>query len=243
MIAIPLYMKAIHFPLLLGAILTTLVTSPAATVVFNSDLPTANPILSYTAVDTASTYQLRNNSTSNRWVGFSFTAATASQLDTVTLMLQTTSMGTAALGADITISIVSLDTLKSPTTPYSSAVLYSETATIPGTYNSQGYLTIDLATPFQLTASERYGVILSFNSAATNRYMNFYLGATNSGGSGDVGYGFYTTDSGASYTALADNRVFAFSLQSVPEPKKLTLTIGGLIGMAGMIWLRRKQVA
>ncbi len=236
-------MKALHLPLLLGAIVAAIINSSAATVVFNSDLPTSNQLLSYTTVDSASTYQLRNNSSSNRWVGFSFSSPSATKLDTVTLMLQTTSVGAAALGADITISIVSMDTLKSPSMPYSSAVLYSETATIPATYSSQGYLMIDLATPFQLTANENYGVILSFNSAATNRYMNFYLGGANSGGSNDVGYGFYTTDSGASYTALAENRVFTFSIQSVPEPKNLSLAVAGMIGVGSVAWLRRKQYA
>jgi len=202
--------------------------SPAATILFTDSLPTLDIIRSNTTVSASGNLQVRNigaTPTANtRWVGFGFSTSSSVSLDKVTFFIYNDIVSSGALGATMTISVVSLASLTaSPSTPYTP--LYSETATVPATYGNENYMTFDLNSSFSLTAAGNYGVMVYFNSNASNRGINFTQSPTNSGGIGGVGDLFYTSDLGATYTNTT--APLNFVLQTVPEPSTTLLALLG----------------
>lgn len=215
--------------------------SPAATILFTDTLPTSDVIRSNNAVSTSGNIQVRNTSSSNRWIGFGFSPATTVSLDKVTLFVWNDTVGSDALGATMTISIVSLSNLSaSPSTPFTA--LYSETATVPTTYSGQNYATFDLSTSYSLTAGGNYGIMISFNNSAANRGINFTQAPSGTGGNTTAGIGdtFYTADQGATYTN--NTSTLNFVVQTVPEPSTTALLamVGGA-AIAGIYRSRRRS--
>lgn len=206
-----------------------------AVITFTDTLPTTDTILSNSTVSASGNLQVRNigsSATNNtRWVGSGFQAPTSSSLDKVTFFIYNDLVGAAALGASMTISIVALPTQTGvPGAPF--APLYTETATVPVTYGNENYITFDLATPFALTADSFYGVMISFDSNASNRGINLTTAPGSTAGTGDLGSLFYTGDLGATYTT-GTNPV-NFVLQTVPEPSTTLLVFAaGTLLLAG----------
>ncbi len=217
--------------------------SPAATILFTDTQPTSDTIRSNTTVSSAGNLQVRNigstPTNNDRWVGFGFSTTSTVSLDKVTFFIYNDLVGSGALGATMTISVVSLSSLTaSPSTPFTA--LYSETATVPATYGGENYMTFDLSTSYTLAASGNYGILVSFNSNASNRGINFSQSPSNSGGTGGVGDLFYTSDQGATYTNTA--APLNFVLQTVPEPSTTALlAIFGCTAIAGIYRSRRRS--
>lgn len=220
-------------------------SSPAATILFTDTLPTSDTIRSNTTVSAAGNLQVRNigaTPTSNdRWVGFGFSTTSTVSLDKVTFFIYNDLVGAGALGATMTISIVSLSSLTaSPSAPFTA--LYSETATVPATYGGENYMTFDLSTSYTLAASGNYGVVVSFNSNASNRGINFTQAPSGTGGNTTLGIGdlFYTSDQGTTYTNTS--APLNFVLQTVPEPSTTALlAIFGCMAIAGIYRSRRRS--
>lgn len=152
---------------------------------------------------TSGSIQIRNNTTSVRWLGSGFSVSTATNLDKITFLMM--NLGSNVVGSTSTIRIYSLSTLTS-SPAVSATPLYSETGTVTGSYTgnntyngySAGYITYDLATPFTLTAGTNYGILISLDTVSGGDYFNIY-NATGAaiGGSTGFGYLFYTSDSRA----------------------------------------------
>lgn len=217
--------------------------SPAATILFTDTLPTLDVIRSNTTVSAAGNLQVRNigaTPTSNtRWVGFGFSTTSAVSLDKVTFFIYNDIVSSGALGATMTISVVSLSSLTaSPSTPYTP--LYSETATVPVSYGNENYMTFDLTSSYSITEAGNYGVMVYFNSNASNRGINFTQSPSSTGGIGGVGDLFYTTDLGATYTNTS--APLNFVLQTVPEPSTALLVLLGGTYMMG-VYRSRKRLA
>lgn len=135
----------------------------------------------------------------------------------------------------MTISIVSLATLTaSPSTPFTP--LYSESATVPTTYNNEGYMTFDLASSYSLSANSNYGILVSFDTNATNRAINFTQ-VSGTGGKSGVGDTFYTADQGATYTN--NTSTLNFVVQTVPEPS--TSALLAIVGGATIVGIYRSR--
>lgn len=195
------------------------VESHAAVITFTDTLPATNVILANSTPSAAGNIQVRNlggvTLGNNRWVGSGFKAPTNTTLDKVTFFIYNDLVNAPALGAAMTFSIVSLTTQTgSPSAPFTP--LYSESATVPSTYSAENYITFDLASAFALTANSFYGVMMSFDSGASNRGINLAQSANATGGTGNLGDLFYTADVGATYTNTA--APLNFVLQTVPEP-------------------------
>jgi hypothetical protein len=217
-------------------------SSPAATILFTDTLPTLNVVRSNTTVSAAGNLQVRNigaTPTANtRWVGFGFSTTSAVSLDKVTFFIYNDIVSSGALGATMTISVVSLASLTaSPSTPYTP--LYSETATVPATYGNENYMTFDLTSSYSLAADSNYGVMVYFNSNASNRGINFTQSPSSTGGIGGVGDLFYTTDLGATYTNTS--APLNFVIQTVPEPSTALLVLLGGTYMMGVYRSRKRQ--
>lgn len=218
--------------------------SPAATILFTDTLPTSDVIRSNTTVSASGNLQVRNigaTPTANtRWVGFGFSTASTVSLDKVTFFIYNDIVSSGALGATMTISVVSLASLTaSPSTPYTP--LYSETASVPATYANENYMTFDLSSSYSLTAGGNYGILVYFNSNASNRGINFSQAPTSTGGVGGIGDLFYTSDLGATYTNTS--APLNFVVQTVPEPS--TTALLGLIGGTFIVgaYRSRKRLA
>lgn len=216
--------------------------SRAALITFTDSLPATNVILSNSITANAS-IQVRNigaNATSNtRWVGTGFQAPTSTTLDRVTLYIFNDLVNAPALGSNMTISVVSLTSLTaSPAAPYSP--LISESATVPGTYALENYMTFDLATPVSLTAGSYYGFMVYFNSNASNRGINFTQSGNGMGGNATTGLGnvFFTGDQGQTYTNSSSP--VSFLLQTVPEPATWGLLA---FSLTAVVILRRRRRA
>lgn len=214
--------------------------SRAAVITFTDSLPSADVILSNSVVSAAGNLQVRNigsNATNNtRWVGSGFQAPANTTLDKVTFFIWTDTVGATALGANMTISIVSLGSqTASPSAPFTP--LYSESATVPSTYSAQNYITFDLATPFALTLDSFYGIMISFDSNASNRGINLTQAPTATGGTGDFGNLFYTTDLGATY--VNTTAPLNYVLQTVPEPATWGLLA---LSLTTVVLLRRRRL-
>lgn len=214
-------------------------TSPAATILFTNTLPTSDVIRSNTGAKTGD-IQVRNYgstpTSNNRWVGVGFSTISAISLDKVTFFIAPNGTPTAtALGASMTISIVSLASLTaSPSAPFTP--LYSESATVPTTYNNESYITFDLASSYSLSANSYYGVLVSFNTNDTNRAMNFTQ-VSGTGGKSGIGDTFYTADQGATYTN--NTAALNFVAQSVPEPS--TTALLAIVGGAAIASIYRSR--
>lgn len=217
--------------------------SPAATILFTDTLPTSDVIRSNTVTTPTGNIQLRNYgstpTSNNRWVGFGFSTTSAVSLDKITLFIYSDQVTATALGANMTISVVSLASLTaSPSTPFSP--LYSESAVVPVTYGNENYMTFDLENSYSLAAGSNYGIILSFDSNATNRAINFIQAASGTGGKSGIGDTFYTADQGATYTN--NSSTLNFVVQTVPEPSTTALlAIVGGAAIAGIYRSRRRS--
>ncbi|HEY9250366.1 MAG TPA: hypothetical protein VIO38_14605 [Rariglobus sp.] len=219
----------------------------AATASFTSTAPTTDILLQTTSFSSTGSVQLRNLSSSNRWVGFGFATTEATTLDKATLYItfdSTTGNGmvsSGALGATIKIDIVSLTSqTASPSTPYT--VVYSETATAPLSYSNETLMTFDFTTPVTLLGSENYGIVFSFTDTAANRSINFRTTSSGVGGTGSYGDLFYTGDQGSTWTT--GTNPYAFVLQtaasSVPEPATYA-TLCGLAALGAIACSRRRR--
>ncbi len=212
----------------------------AATILFTDTLPTSDLIRSNTTTTPTGNIQLRNYGSTptnnNRWVGFGFSPASAVSLDKITLFIYSNQVTSTALGAAMTISIVSLSSLAaSPAAPF--VPLYSESATVPGTYGNEKYMTFDLQTSYSLAAGGNYGIMLSFDTNATNRAINFTQAASGTGGKSGIGDTFYTSDQGATYSN--NSSTLNFVVQAVPEPS--TMALLGLVGGAAIAGVYRSR--
>ncbi len=221
-------------------------SSPAATILFTDTLPTSDVIRSNTTLSTSTppaNIQVRNigiTPTSNtRWLGVGFSTTSATSLDKVTFFIYNDLVNAEALSSTMTISIVSLSNLTaSPSTPYTP--LYSETAVVPSSYSNENYMTFDLATSYSLAADSSYGVMVYFNSNASNRGINFLEAPSNVSGTSGIGRTFYTTDQGATYTSSGNP--LNFVMQTVPEPSTTALlAIVGGAAIAGIYRSRRRS--
>lgn len=224
----------------LAASVLGIASSPAATILFSDTLPTSDIIRANTTVSASGNLQVRNigaTSTSNtRWVGFGFSAAAAVSLDKVTFFIYNDLVSSGALGATMTISIVSLSSLTaSPSSPYTP--LYSETAIVPTSYSNENYMTFDLATSYSLSAGGNYGVMVYFDSNASDRGINFSQAPSSTGGTSGIGDLFYTSDLGATYTNTT--APLNFVVQTVPEPS--TIALLSLIGCIAAVGAYRSR--
>jgi hypothetical protein len=214
-------------------------SSQGATVIFDNILPTSNVILSNSQKSSSGAIQVYNlPGTGDRWVGFGFQTISAALLDKVTFTIYNDLVYSGALGATLTLSIVSLPTLTgAPAAPLT--VLYSESATVPLTYSQQDYFTFDLVTSYQLAASSSYGILLSFsNPAVANKAITLWQSSVNTAGTNNLGSTFYTMDGGATYTTSSST--LNFVLQTVPEPSSVLLSLSAL-GVLALLW-RRKSI-
>lgn len=214
----------------------------ASTILFENALPTTDILLSNTQKSGSGGIQVYNLSASSaRSVGFGFQSPTASLLDKVTFTIIGSGVSSGALGASLTISIVSLSSLTAaPDTPYTP--FYSESGIVPSSYSSEGYFTIDLNTPVQLAANGNYGIMLSFDSPATGRGINLWQSSVGTAGTSGRGSNFYTTDGGATFTTVPNGAALTFTLQTVPEPSTYALAVLGVSGLA-LAWKRKARLA
>lgn len=215
----------------------------AASVSFTSTLPTQDVLTQNTSLSATASIQVRNLSATNeRWVGVGFTAPTNASLDRVTFYIafNTENVGlvnSSALGATMKIDVVALDSLTgTPSVPYTT--IHSETAVLPAAYGNELYLTFDLATSVALTATQNYGVMLSFTDFANSRGINLRQSPGGTAGTNGIGSLFYTTDDGATYTT-GSPVAFVLQTAAVPEPSSSAFLFGG-VGLA-VVALRRRR--
>lgn len=231
----------------LSAVALCSVLSPfasAATIQFASALPDTN-VLASNPTATSGNIQVRNmgaSGSNNRWLGVTFSTTASAALDQVTFFVDTAhspaSAGNAAsLGAGMTISIYSITSLTSvPGT--SATALWSETATVPNSYTSEGYMTFDLDTPYTLASGSSYAIVISFNSAASNRGINLLQASSSASGQNNVGQTILSYDQGVSYSTITAPLNFVLQGVAVPEASSLSLL---LIAGLGLIAKRSGQ--
>ena len=205
----------------------------AATTIF-ANSPAAGAFLetpSFPNTPTSASTQWRYTGGVSRWLGFGFTAPSGVSLSSVSMELWQHAVAAGSLNTDFTISIVAMGPVEPVTGKQGPAiplnVLYQETSTIPTTYSNEDYITFTFDTPYLLTEDTTYGILLAFTEPSSG--INFVGAPSSSYSTGDIGWGFYTTDGGASY---AISNVFDFSLASVPEPTTATLAGAAFMGMA-----------
>lgn len=226
--------------------LPAILSAHGATALFDNASP-VDAYLSNTQTTPEVTINWRYSSlTQNRWAGFAFSAPSNASLEKVSfqLMNTSTSVQSGALGASGTIYIISLTSLTSaPATTTSNpsfldTVLYSESFTLPVSYGSQTHLSLNLTTPFLLSdEATAYGIVLSFDSNASSRQIDFSAAGDVSG---DLGRSFYTNSSQSDGTAAftTSARPMNFILYAIPEPSSVALL---LLGGGTMLWRLRHR--
>lgn len=178
----------------------------AATASFEDTAVDSSVLLSNTQGTQPVTINWRYTSpTQNRWAGFSFSAPSDSLLGAVSFQLIEVQEG--ALNASGTIFIISLPDLQSAPAAvtdipdFFSTLLHSESFTLPESHGGQTYLSFALEKPFPLKEGGIYGIVLSFDSNASKRQIDFSAAGS---ASRNLGRSFYTnagqSDGAAAFT-------------------------------------------
>jgi hypothetical protein len=186
------------FLLYLPLVLSLCAAAPclrAATASVVTSAPTEHVILQ-NAEGGESGVQVRNQGggeDGDRWVGVSFEAPDKASLKKISFYIS--SVGGAAPGAEVTISLVKLEGLKDmPASPYKEAA--TEEAALPADIPTPDtLLTFELEKPWELEAGEFYGIVVRFKETANGRRINL----TNTRPVKGVGQTFHTSDAGVTY--------------------------------------------
>ncbi|RRJ95630.1 PEP-CTERM sorting domain-containing protein [Opitutaceae bacterium TAV4] len=229
-----------------------------AIISFENAAVTPETFLSNTTTISPVTINLRySTDTNNRWVGFAFSAPEAANLTSVSFKLNAVQSG--ALGADVKISIVSLNGLTSVTPAtttgepsFGDTVLYSETGTTPASYNgTDTHITFTLSTPFLLEKTNSkgdtifYGVVLSFTSSEANRQIDLSA-STKAADNTNTGTSFYSnnglSDGGAGWTTSARAMNFVMNATPIPEPASTVALLAGGAVVCALVARRKRRL-
>ncbi len=122
------------------------------------------------------------------------------------------------------------------------AALYTEQATLPGSFTQGLYVTISLAAPYELQAGHYYGVVLAFDDPVANQYINWVSASSGSYGDGSIRrYENQTAnDPTQSWVASNGHLHLYIGATAIPEPHHYALLA---IGAVFLVWRKRRAVA
>ena len=229
--------------------LSSALTLPAATILFDSALPTGtNVLLSNPTVGTSG-ITIQNNTTLDRQAGFSFSLISTASLSEVSVLVGS-GWASTILGKQLTLEVVTLASLASAPTYATNpgTILLTNSTTLPSstsfTTSDAFYLDFTLSAPLTLSANQAYAVIFQFDPSSTNRTNGMSLRFSNTKGTSQVGYSFSSDNNGSTFTGQGSSSamVFALSTSAIPEPSIAYLLITGSAAFGLVTYVRRKAV-